>query len=334
MPCCDPASSCIISRRGFLQGATIVIAGGMSSSHAGLVSLGSAVSERVYVMRWHSHSHKLVAASDGMLQVIDPDSGQVERRMSLEPQKILDLAFDPSGQRLLVAGGDPSQRGIVELRSWPSGELLQSYVTEGDVVTRLAWSSNGERWLEGDWNGGCRIRHVSHTPDIEYFGHTRTVLAAAWSATHPWVATAGVESSIQLWNPDDGNTIRRLDQHTRSVVALEFTQPDPAQAPYLVSAGEDATLRLWQPGIGRLVRFARLPSIPLAIARFGSGLTYAVAFKSGHIVRVDLNDVSVQPLQETGVEDRIQAIATNETGDRLHVMRQSGLRLESLRTSE
>lgn len=317
MRCCDPRF-----RRTFLYQSTIALAGSIGVSRLGW---GSMVDERVAVMRWHPSTGMLVAASDSCLQVIDPRTGRVTNRILLETQKVLDVALDPTGQFLLVAGGDPSYRGIVELRRWPSGDLLQSHVVEGDVVTRVAWSSDGERWLEVDWNGGCRIHSVSTREQMSFLGHTRTVLAAAWSVTHPWVATAGVESTIHLWNPNDGQAIRRFDQHTRPVVALDFLRPDPNEDPHLVSAGDDETLRLWQPGIGRLIRFARLPAKPLAMAWLGVGLRCAVALSDGRIMHVDLADVSVRPLSEAHMQDRIQALALNETRDLLFVMRQSGL---------
>jgi WD40 repeat protein len=332
MRCCDRDIHCTEKRRNFLYRSGVAMAGWIGLSRLGW---GSMTANRITVMRWHADSRKLVAATEGCLQIIDPDTGQEVSRISIEPQKILDLAFDPRGQHVLIAGGDPSQRGIVELRrwpsgdrhssDWPSGDLLQSHVIEGDVVTRVAWSPEGERWLEVDWSGGCRIRGVSGTPPIQYAGHTRTILAAAWAKSQPWVATAGVESSIHIWNPDDGAPIRRFDQHTQSVVALDFIQPDMNQDPFLVSAGEDATLRLWQPKNGRLIRFARLPAPPTSIASLGSGLVYAVVLDDGRIVRVDLADLSMATLIESSAEDRILAVATNGPGDMLYVMRESGL---------
>jgi WD40 repeat protein len=351
MRCCDRDLRCIEKRRKFLYQSGVAMAGWIGLSRLGC---GSMTAHRITVMRWHADSQKLVAATEGCLQIIDPDTGQEASRISIELQKILDLAFDPRGQHVLIAGGDPSQRGIVELRQWhsgdrhsgdrhsgdrhssdwPSGDLLQSHVIEGDVVTRVAWSPEGERWLEVDWNGGCRIRGVSGTPPIQYAGHTRTILAAAWAKSQPWVATAGVESSIHIWNPDDGAPIRRFDQHTQSVVALDFIQPDMNPDPFLVSAGEDATLRLWQPKNGRLIRFARLPATPISIASLGSGLVYAVVLDDGRIIRVDLADLSMIPLIESASEDRIQAVATNGPGDMLYVMRESGLRSKHLRPHE
>ena len=35
--------------------------------------------------------------------------------------------------------------------------------------------------------------------------------------------------------------------------------------PLIASSGEDNTVRFWQPTIGRLVKFVKLPSVPLDI---------------------------------------------------------------------
>jgi WD40 repeat protein len=61
----------------------------------------------------------------------------------------------------------------------------------------------------------------------------------------------------------------------------------------IASIGADRTLRFWQPTIGRLVRFARLPSEPLAVEWTADGSHAAATFADGHLRLIDPNTVEV-----------------------------------------
>jgi WD40 repeat protein len=51
----------------------------------------------------------------------------------------------------------------------------------------------------------------------------------------------------------------------------------------VASAGDDGTVRFWQPKIGRLVRFARLPSRPTALAWTADGAKILVTCRDGRL---------------------------------------------------
>jgi WD40 repeat protein len=63
--------------------------------------------------------------------------------------------------------------------------------------------------------------------------------------------------------------------------------------PLLASAGGDKTVRFWQPTIGRMVRFARLPSAPLAIDWTPDGERLLAACEDGHLRIIDADSAKV-----------------------------------------
>src|SRR4051812_25595827 len=47
-----------------------------------------------------------------------------ERKVPTALEHVLALSFSPDGSTLAVAGGSPGESGAVELRAWPSGDLV------------------------------------------------------------------------------------------------------------------------------------------------------------------------------------------------------------------
>ena len=52
-----------------------------------------------------------------------------------------DIAFSPSGNRLAVGGGTPTEDGSVEIFSWPAGKSLKVLGGQSNLVMGLTWLS-------------------------------------------------------------------------------------------------------------------------------------------------------------------------------------------------
>ena len=91
----------------------------------------------------------------------------------------------------------------------------------------------------------------------------------------------------------------------------------------IASVSNDRTVRLWQPTIGRMVRFARLDSIPLAIVWLPTGSRFAVACEDGHIRLIDPDSLEIQH-NIRAVEGWAYSIAFHPTDGSLLVAGQQG----------
>lgn len=219
----------------------------------------------------------------------------ISRSIQCSFSQINSLDFSPDGGRLLIAGGDPGQLGGVECIEWPSSTRLGLFQTEdqgralGDVVTEVDWFPGGSQWVESHWSGWVLVRRIDGSVRVKFGGHTGPVLSAiAWD--EQTAISSGLDQTIKVWRVADGVQVRSLDNHTGAVVQL-LGCDGPGDKRLLVSAGRDRTIRLWDPSIGRLIRFVKLPEVPVRMELSGSGLT--VALENGSICELSLPSLRI-----------------------------------------
>jgi WD40 repeat protein len=162
-------------------------------------------------------------------------------------------------------------------------------------VYRAAWAPDGTRWASASADHTCRI-HAADTGKVlvRYEGHSRPVLTVAFLPDGKTVVSAGVDQSLQVWTADAGKPVRTLDNHVGTANDVAVRPGTPADAPpVVVSVGDDRTVRLWQPTIGRLVRFARLPAKPLAVAWAPAGDRLLVGCADGRLRALDPDTLEV-----------------------------------------
>ena len=126
--------------------------------------------------------------------------------------KISQIRLDRNANRAAIAGGIPGLGGIV-------------HVLELDQIANLDKDPSSGKWIEA---------------------HSDVLYCAALHPKQPWVATAGYDRTIRLWDYNSGILLRSFEGHNGAVYDLDF---DPS-GDVLASASADETIKVWRTDSG------------------------------------------------------------------------------------
>lgn len=242
--------------------------------------------------------NSVIAASQSYMTVSEWSGLRSQRRLTSTLVSIQSLTLSPDGQKLAVAGGTPAEMGLVEIRSWPKGDLLSTFAGHDDTVQSVAWIDN-ETFATGSLDHEIAIWRLGLQQPIRRFrGHSKGVTTIQVIADGNLIVSGALDQNIRVWDIESGELVRTLNNHTRAVNELKLRPSSQGSGirrlPMLASVSNDRTVRLWQPTIGRLVRFCRLDAIPLSMTWSTQGDWLAVACDDGivRVVRPDTMEVS------------------------------------------
>jgi len=240
-----------------------------------------------------------------------PDLNEAAR-IDTDLANIHDLTFSPDGEKLLIAGGSPAERGVVDIVTWPERKLVHRIDEHADVVYRVAWSPAGNALATASGDSTCQIYEAATGNRIaRYEGHSRAVLVLAFLPDGNSIVSAGVDQALQLWDSNTGKQLRSLDNHLAAVNDLAVRPTSNRDAPPIVATcSDDRTLRFWQPTIGRLMRFARLPSPSRCLAWSSDGKQVLAGCDDGLVRCLDFETLEVMALD-------------GNLGGRIHVLLRS-----------
>jgi WD40 repeat protein len=249
----------------------------------------------------------VVLGSQSRIEVRSWPEFAVMRTLQVELPQIHDLKFSPDGGSLLVAGGAPAEEGAVEVLRWPSGERIYRAALHADVVYRVAWSPDGSRWATAGGDSLCLVCDAK-TGDrrAQYRGHSRPVLSLGYLPDGGAIVSAGLDATVRLWNSETGEHVRTLDNHLGPVNDLAIRRA--GSTVIVATVSDDRTIRLWQPEIGRLLRFARLPSPPRAVAWSLAGDRLLVGCNDGQVRTLGVDDLAISS-ERDGLVGRIHDLA-------------------------
>jgi WD40 repeat protein len=109
--------------------------------------------------------------------------------------------------------------------------------------------------------------------------HDDIIHSIALDPTGHFFATASRDTSVKLWNMNNGELVHSLEWHERPVLSVAFNPTGTL----LVSGGADSTLKLWDVTSGKL----------LATLRGHRGAVHCVAFDpTGRLIASGSSDAT------------------------------------------
>ena len=161
--------------------------------------------------------------------------------------RIEQVMFDPSGQRVLTGSQDQTAR-VWDART---GEQLTKLSGHKGFLTTAVFSPDGARVLTTSTDHTARLWDSrSGQQELVLSGHADTIEMGAFSAHGDRVVTASQDQTARVWDTRGGRQQLVLTGHSERVTVAAF---DPRER-LILTASFDKTVRLWDAMTGSLLR--------------------------------------------------------------------------------
>lgn len=189
---------------------------------------------------------------DAVARIWNPESGALVKEIIGGTYSVPALAFFPGEDGLAVVNGE-----VLRRRDALSGSILGTIKSTHPLYC-VAIRRDGLRLASGDtqngiqiWDPGQMFRSgmdeypqplAQFSMDGKANSFRTLVWALAFSPDGAWLAAAGGDGSVRLWQGEGGSTPQVFPGHTGGATSLAFS-PDGC---WLASGGLDAAVRFWK----------------------------------------------------------------------------------------
>jgi WD40 repeat protein/serine/threonine protein kinase/tetratricopeptide (TPR) repeat protein len=197
----------------------------------------------------------VLSSKPGKILIWNAETGQVVRTLSGHTTPVSNTQFTSDGKRLISTGGSQTAYKKGELKVWDvdTGEQLASVESLKAGVVSLAVSADERFAVTGGYDGQAHMWDLTTGAVVRTFGE-RTVAyfgiivfsGLAISPDGLYLAGAGSDNSVRIWELDSAQQVQKLQGHTRGVDTVAFC-PDGRR---LVSGSLDGTVKIWDPKTG------------------------------------------------------------------------------------
>jgi len=197
--------------------------------------------EAIYSLSYNKEGDRLVTGSrDRTVRVWDAlRGGDPIMLLDGHTDYVYGTEFNHDGSRIVSCGRD----NTMKLWNAVSGNEIFSKTVDSDVRA-CHFSPDGKRIITTTklnidvWDANTGEDLFTLT------GHTETLLKAIYSHDGKYIASAGEDDVIKIWNSNNAGPARcTLVGHTGDVTDISFN-PDGSR---LASSSKDSTIKLWDP---------------------------------------------------------------------------------------
>ena len=191
-----------------------------------------------------------VGADDGILRVVEADTGKAVFTSPPRNARIEKVAFSPNSK--LVALGDSNSQVAVYVPEGKGNQLAMSVqgVDLGEVMG-VAFSADSGSVFTCGRDGKGRLTagpspEGASAPNTatklrEYVGHSGPVTGLAVTADGKFLVTAGDDKTVRVWEVSTGKSLRSFQGHMTKTTAVAV-RGDGRQ---VASASDDGAVRVW-----------------------------------------------------------------------------------------
>lgn len=182
--------------------------------------------------------------SNGMLEILDVESGKVLIKRQIRAAKVNSIEFSPDGRYILTASND----GFVDLWNATDCTFIKSACDQTSAVEKACFSPDGKSIMTELWDKSICIWNFSIDDSMpKLIGHSGRILSIHFSPDGKSIVTGSEDGTAFIWDRASRRIITRLMGHKGKVKDARFS-PDGSK---VVTASEDGTIRIWDAKSGK-----------------------------------------------------------------------------------
>jgi len=234
----------------------------------------------------------------------DIQTGAVKQKIAGFADRVVALAFSPSGNLLATGGGAPTEDGEIKIFEVPAGKLVIDIKNgHSDTVFGVSFSPDEKMLATCGADKFVKVFEVPGGKFIKSFeGHTHHVLDVGWKADGKVLASAGADNVIKVWDYEKGEQLRTMTGHGKQITRLLFL----GNTPQIVTCSGDQTVKYWNVDSGgATLNFAPSDDFLYAVGVSADGTVVAAGGEAG-VVRL-YNGQNGQPVKTLLPPDAVAA---------------------------
>lgn len=238
-------------------------------------------SNSIYAVSYSYDGKYIVASSceSNDSQIWDIQSGRKLLSLKGHTGYVEYSSFSPNDKYIVSASSDD------KIIIWDVKKGKQIKVLSGhtDVVNSVSYNSDGNRLISASSDKTIRVWGLDENMEATFVIGTHDCISCAVISPNEdmMVSSSRIDGTLQVWDLESGNEIRKLKGHTRGVFTVGFS-PD---GQYILSASMDNTIRLWDVKNGAMLQSYNCGNHLTGVASFSPD-GKIIAFGDGTVLKI------------------------------------------------
>ena len=228
----------------------------------------------------------------GEARIWQASSGRLLRMPLQHPMPVWSVAFSATGDRLLTGCED----GIGRIFDCNTGQPICNALQSSGTIMDVALTKNGRKAATASAGSSARLWDLA---ELEGMGSTvlddQAVRSVTFSPNSQILAAGCEDGAIRLWNRLAQKIEPASMRHEGQVAALAWSKAGTS----LLSGGDDSAARLWEYPSGKLLRTIPHSKAVYAVAALLDGQGFVTGQREGGVHRLDALGLQVGSVIDT-----------------------------------
>lgn len=141
--------------------------------------------------------------------------------------------------------------GVVKIFYIPDNECKNTIKLHSDEITKIAIDNNGEFLTSSSFDKTLKAYNLKDLTEKVFNGHTKKIMTFDFSLDGKYIASAGDEKTIKIWDFNTGICLQTLSNHRDTVLSLAYLDNNK-----IISGSQDRMVRLWDIALEESINMA------------------------------------------------------------------------------